>query len=57
MVERSAGKIVLMPPGLDQDFRRVRDQPSLEVVDVPIPNPIPDQFAIRVLPRADRVIN
>jgi hypothetical protein len=35
----------------------MRDQSSLEVVDVPIPDPIPDQFAVSVLPRADWIVN
>ena len=49
MVQSSPGQVVFVPSSLNEYLSRMRYQPRLEVVDVPVPDPIPDQFAIGVL--------
>src|SRR5262245_26039851 len=46
-----------MPAGLDQYLSGSRNKASPKVVDIPIPNPIADKFAVRVLSRTNRVVN
>ena len=46
-----------MPASLDQDFCRSRNETSAKVVDIPIPDPIPNKLRIGVLPGSNRIVN
>jgi hypothetical protein len=55
--EDAAGKVVLVPTGLDQDHPAAKCQPGQEVRFVPVPDFVAHMLGIGVLARADRVIN
>ena len=57
MIERTAGKVILVPTGLNEYLARARNKPRAEVINVPIPDAIADKLAVCVLTGAYRIID
>src|SRR5699024_5249088 len=52
-----AGKVVLMPPGLNQDDRRARLEARQKVIVVRVQRLAPDRLAVRLLAPRDRIVD
>src|SRR5688572_8512973 len=57
MVESAAGEIVFVPASLNQNLSRIRDKAGAEVVNVPVPYPIPDEFGVCIPAGSNRVVD